>query len=251
VLDVIEKTYTIGEPPLVLLPGTLCDERVFGPALKKLPATTFLAPDWHGMNSTAQVAENLLSALPSRFAIAGFSLGAIVALEMAARAPERIAGLALINATARDVPLDRFAERRLAAVSVQSNRHHVEKELWDSYVAPHRLDDAALKAVIGDMAQDSPEDALVRQTEIALSRVDSRERLPQIAVPCTVIGGAEDRVAPPYLQEEIAGLLPDAVLEIIPGAGHFALLEDPAACARALSAWLARVQAFSAGKSRQ
>ena len=101
--------------PLVLLPGTLCDARLFAPMLTHLKGIDTIVPELRGASSTPDMAAALLATLPPRFALAGFSLGGIVALEMAAQAPERIVGLALLDTTARPDPDDNHLTRREAA----------------------------------------------------------------------------------------------------------------------------------------
>src|SRR5437868_10378145 len=90
--------------PLVLLPGTLCDERVFFPLLERLSPWTIMTPSLGDAESAPDIARHLLQTLPPRFALGGFSLGGIIALEMIAQQPERITRLALIDTTARPDP---------------------------------------------------------------------------------------------------------------------------------------------------
>lgn len=222
--------------PLVLLPGTLCDGRLFAPLLARLPDRSVAVGDLHGLASVDEIAERLLADMPERFALLGFSLGAIVALEVARRAPGRLAGLALIGGTPRDVPADRHAERRRAAAGVRSIEQHVGDALWPGYVGEAGCD--AHRELVLDMARSSAADALILQTEVALSRRDARAWLAGVAVPTLVLAGAGDRVNPPPVQAEMAAMIPEAALALVPGAGHFVLLERPDECARAVRRWL-------------
>jgi pimeloyl-ACP methyl ester carboxylesterase len=83
------------------------------------------------------------------------------------------------------------------------------------------------------MARRSPENTLSLQTEVALTRSDKRPLLPAMAMPALILGGAQDQIAPPMLQQELAAGLPHATLHIVPDAGHFLPLECPDFCARA------------------
>jgi pimeloyl-ACP methyl ester carboxylesterase/predicted ester cyclase len=230
---------------LVLLPGTLCDARVFAPMLARLDAVTPIVGDMHGAASVAELAARVLATAPPRFALLGFSLGGIVALEIAARAPHRVAGLALIDSNARDVPAELHDARRAVPRKAESAAALAGDMLWPSYVAPRHLEDEKLRALIMAMAQDSPPDAALLQTEVALSRVDSRPRLGALAMPCLILAGALDSIAPREVQQELVDGLPDAELVMIPDTGHFAPLEAPDACADAVRAWLVRVEAAS------
>jgi pimeloyl-ACP methyl ester carboxylesterase len=99
--------------------------------------------------------------------------------------------------------------------------------------------DASLRQLIRSMARESPENTLSLQTEVALTRSDKRPLLPAMAMPALILGGAQDQIAPPMLQQELAAGLPHATLHIVPDAGHFLPLECPDFCARALAEWLA------------
>jgi len=229
--------------PLLLLPGTLCDARVFAPLRSAMAGREVIAIDMLGAHDTAALAQRVLGAAPPRFALLGFSLGGIVALEIATRAPERVAGLALIASNARAVPVEVQAHRRAAVAGIASAVAHVEDTLWPTYVAPGRLDDAALKDTIVAMARDLPEDTLSAQVEVALSRADTLSKLGLIAAPALVIGGAHDATCTPEMQREMAAALPDAALELVPDAGHFVLLEAPETVGEHVKHWLARVDA--------
>jgi pimeloyl-ACP methyl ester carboxylesterase len=221
--------------PLLMLPGTLCDARVFGPMLAGMKRDV-LHGDMTGLPGAGALASRLLENAPARFIPVGFSLGAIVALEMAAIAPQRIGAMVLIAANGRDVPAADHAARRAAGASDPVT---AVDQLWPRSVPAARLEDASLRNLIRSMARESPENTLRLQTEVALTRSDKRPLLPAMAMPALILGGAQDQIAPPMLQQELAAGLPHATLHIAPDAGHFLPLECPDFCARALAEWLA------------
>lgn len=229
--------------PLVLLPGTLCDARVFQPVLDLLPPREMIVPELTGAESAAGMAELLLAQrqLPARFALAGFSLGGILALEMIAQAPERISRLALIDTTARPDPEPNWTVRRNAvdrAAQIGVDRYVTDK-LWSLYVSGDAACDQRLRELVGTMSASVGLEAFRRQSEMAIRRSDSRPRLPAIAVPTLVLCGAQERLCPVEVHREMAALIPGAELAIIPAAGHFALIEQPDAVATHLRRWLA------------
>ena len=227
--------------PLLMLPGTLCDASVFGPMIAHLRPREATVFDIGPFSSVNVAAERLLAAAPPRFALLGFSLGGIIALEMAARAPERIAGLALLCANAHAIPADQHEARRVAVARVGAAGEYVREVLWPSYVGAANQNDAALRDRISAMAGACAPGTLARQTELALSRVDSRPRLAALTMPVLVLGGEEDAINPPAIPRAMAKAIAGAELVLIPGAGHFAPLEAPEDCARAVARWLARV----------
>lgn len=239
-----------GSPPaaaagaeLLLLPGTLCDERLFAPLLHRLPGRAATVVDLTGAASACILAERVLAAAPPRFALLGFSLGAIVAFELARLAPDRVLGLAIVGGNARPVPAEDHAPRR-AAVRRAAERGaaaYVLDELWLRYFAAAAADDGAMRRLIGSMADRLGHAVLDMQTEVALGRADMRGELAALAMPALVLCGAEDEIAPVALHREIADAMPDATLAIVPRAGHFVLLERPDAVAAHVARWLDQV----------
>lgn len=226
--------------PLVLLPGTLCDERVFAPLLARLPGIEAQVPRLDGAATVPAMAARLLAGLPERFALGGFSLGGIVALELVARAPARVARLALLDTTARPDPPDRRAARRDAVARARTLGldRYVADDLWPHAVAADARADGATRALVEAMAARLGVEAFGRHSAMATHRADSRPRLSAIAVPTLVLCGEEDRPCPVEVHREIAEAVPGARLVVVPGAGHFALIERPDAVAAAVAAWL-------------
>ena len=84
--------------PLVLLPGTLLDAELFGHQIAHLAdVADITVGDLANDDSIAGMARTVLAAAPQRFALAGLSLGGIVAFEIMRRAPERVTRLALLD----------------------------------------------------------------------------------------------------------------------------------------------------------
>lgn len=223
--------------PLVLLPGTLCDARVFQPLLDRLPGVakhTVLFPQQTTMRAAA---EAVLAEAPNDFALLGFSLGGMVAMEMALCAPERVRGLALISTIASPVHPELHPARREAVQQAQclGMRSFVRERLWPSYCGASG--DAALSILMEDMAEAVGQMAYAQQTELALGRREYRSRLGGVQCPALVLAGAEDRLCPPTAQEELAAALANSRLIMLPGTGHMALLEKPDDVAAAVAAW--------------
>lgn len=225
--------------PLLLLPGTLCDGRVFTGLGHAFDGRAVTVETLAGAASTAEMAAKIIASAPLRFALAGFSLGAIVALEIIAQAPERVERLALIGGNARLIS-DANAKVRRAALAKAGELGVASyvAEVWDQSVAASNRNDAALRQCLMAMADATSLDAFRAQVEISLDRTDSRPRLPQIAVPTLVMVGAEDRICPPDLSSEMAAAIIGARLAVIDGAGHYVTLEQPRAAARELRRWL-------------
>lgn len=230
---------TTAGAPLLMLPGTLCDERVFAAATSGLGRQRYTV-EMAGELSAPQMARRVLELAPPRFALLGFSLGAIVGLEVAAQAPERIERIALIGCNARAMPAERAAGRRAAVEKAarEGTASHIG-DVWDVSVPDWRREDTGLRAELEAMAASTLLGTFAEQVEISINRDDRRRSLADIAVPTLVACGAEDRVCPPELSREIADGIAGSRLAIVERAGHYLTLDQPEITARLLAEWLA------------
>ena len=78
-----------------------------------------------------------------------------------------------------------------------------------------------------------------RQQTAIIGRIDSRPHLAAIKVPTLVLVGDRDALTPSDRSEEMAAIIPDAGLMVIPECGHASTLEQPEAVNAALIDWLA------------
>ena len=231
----------------VLLPGNMCDARlwrggdgvlleVFAHHLLDGPFDADLTQD----DSIAAMAARALADTSGLLLPVGFSMGAIVAVEMWCQAPERIAGLVLLgyNATA-DLP-ERAAHRPVQqgeACGGGLERVLVE-ELKPNYLAASRRGDLGLLDLLRDMGMRLGPDVFVGQSEALRLRADRRDVLPTIKVPVLIGCGDEDALCPPAWHADWASRLPDARWFTVAGAGHMLPLEDPRALAARIDQWL-------------
>ena len=226
--------------PLVLLPGTLCDARVWRAQVDALSGQRQVLVCELGDEETMQqeVAAHL-KRLPLRFFLAGFSLGGIVAFEFFRQARERIAGLALIASNARP---DAQASQAKRLDLVSRAKHGDMAGLLREALLPHYFSELcecreALSELIVAMATTTAS-RLANQAAYACTRPDSRGMLSSIAVPVLILYGQDDRVSPRECQTEMAAAMPHAVIGEVAGCGHFVTLEAPDVCIRALQQWL-------------
>ncbi|MGL5601602.1 MAG: alpha/beta fold hydrolase [Silvania sp.] len=226
--------------PLVLIGGTLCNRRLWQPIVDQLALSAAICVEPTGATTAEQVSQRLRSELPPRFLLAGFSLGAIVALQMIADAPERIAGLALLSVNPLADRPENATPRREAvrAAREQGLANWLSASLWPKYVAPSRLHDRELHAVICQMAEECGPDVLATQTEIAISRGDNREALAAATCPIIIINGLHDPICTPHYHQLAAESAPQATSVTLTQAGHFTVLEAPDEVAIPLRQWI-------------
>ena len=89
--------------PLLLLPGALCNDQLFQPQISFFTQQRkVIVADFSGCDSIQAMAIKILAEAPAEFALAGLSLGGIVAFEMVRQAPQRIKKLALLDTNPDD-----------------------------------------------------------------------------------------------------------------------------------------------------
>ncbi len=231
-----------GKPEVILLPGLLCDARLFEAQTAALAdRARFSVPDLSPYDSTRAMADAVLAAAPERFALAGFSMGGYVALDIIGRAPHRVERLALLSTNSHALPATVAAHLGGAIAVIEAgNFDAYVDDAFPLYVAPERAGDAALKGVFSAMARDQGGAAAVRQIRALLSFTDHRAVLTTIDCPTAIICGALDERAPVAVHHEFADTIAGSTLTIVEGSGHFTPLEKPSAVTSALGDWLAR-----------
>jgi len=197
-------------------------------------------PDHTGHDDMRALAAAVLREAPfERFALAGFSMGGYIALEMIAQAPERIDRLALVDTSARpETAKTSEARLRLIEMAERGRFRSVVDVLLPLMVHPSHLADAALVATIREMARRTGKEAFVRQEQAIMSRADSRPRLAAIRCPSLVVCGREDQLTPLDGHEEMAATIRGATLTVLETCGHMSTLERPDAVSGALREWL-------------
>lgn len=224
--------------PLLLIPGMMCDARMWG----GIPAALHPLPVGHALPTGGEtmqaIAAAILSEAPPRFALAGLSLGGTVAMEMLHQAPDRIDRLALLDTNplaeapeirARRQPqIDRALGGDLDGV--------MREEMKPNYLADPS--DTATLDLCLDMARALGPEVFRRQSLALRDRADRTATLAAYKGPALVLMGEQDRPCPRDRHDLMHRLMPQSSLVIIPGAGHLPPLERPAATLSALKDWL-------------
>ncbi|MEZ6001896.1 alpha/beta fold hydrolase [Hyphomonas sp.] len=226
-------------PQLILIPGRLNDEGLWRHQVDALrDVCRPMVADVTRGRSFAELAASVLSMAEDSFALAGFSFGGVVAMEMVRQAPERIARLALLDTVMMPDSAETLAARRKTAdMAERSTRFHgFSDQLAGAYLSPQNRENADLVAEIRAMTERLGADVFARQTR--LPRPDNREALAALACPVLIACGEEDVLTPPQSHRDIAALIPGSDLVMIPDAGHMTPLEQPEAVTLALRNWL-------------
>ena len=229
--------------PLVLLPGMMCDARLFWPQIVEFgkDRAVMVAP-LTGATTIAALAAQVLDAAPRRFALAGHCMGGIVAMEMMRRAPERVARLALMDSSALTETPQVAASREPQIVAVRAGRLSklMRDELGPRSLAPGPNRADALDLFV-EMAESLGPETFIAQSRALQRRPDQQKVLGTIRVPTLVLCGRHDTLCPVMRHEFMAGLIPNARLTILETAAHMPTLEAPRATNAALRDWLQNV----------
>ena len=224
---------------LVLVPGLICDQEVWahGRAYLSEVADITVAPA-DETDTMQGLAEAVLDLAPKNFAIAGFSMGGYVALEVLRQAPHRVERIALLDTSARTDTPEKAAGRDAAIADCEEDRFD---ELLDRFVPqllhPDRHDDP-LFARVQAMGRRVGPDLFADRHRAMQTREDSRELLQGADIPVRAIVGRSDALTSVEEHQEIADLAPRGRLSIVEDCGHMPPLERPQAATALLRDWL-------------
>jgi pimeloyl-ACP methyl ester carboxylesterase len=225
---------------VVLVPGLNCSARLYAdqiPALWQFGPVT--VADHRRDDSMAAIARRVLADAPPRFALAGLSMGGYIAFEILRQASDRVAKLALLDTGAGAEVPERTAQRKpLMQLAQQGRFSEITDDQFPLLVHRSRHGDAALKAVVRAMNEETGPQAYCRQQQAIIGRADSRPGFAAIDCPTLVLVGDDDQLTPPALAREMAAGIRGARLVVVPQCGHLSTLERPQAVNEALVDWM-------------
>lgn len=233
-----------GAPALVFLHYWGGSSRTWAPVMERLSTThRCVAIDFRGWgDSGKQATDYSLETLASdvidvakalgleAFHLLGHSMGGKVAQLVAARKPPGLLGL-ILYAPAPPTPLDVPQDVRESYVGLYQSRKGAEIVLGN--LTPHQLPEAFREQVIEDTLRGAPE--AKRAWPMHGMVADISDAAARITVPVHIIAGGDDAVEPEAsLRSAFGKVLRDVEFTVIPGIGHIAPLEAPAALAEAI-----------------
>ncbi|ESX08947.1 alpha/beta fold hydrolase [Mesorhizobium sp. M0761] len=164
-----------------------------------------------------------------KVSVVGHSMGALVAQELALRAPERVRRIVSLNAVFRRPPeLAEAVRQRAVALNGRSDTAGTARTIarWFGDPVPAELEAAAQKTASALSAVD-PEG--YARTYLLFSRADGdhADRLPTLAVPALFMTGSEDRNSSPAMSAAMARLAPHGRCTVLPGEKHMMAVAAP------------------------
>ncbi|MFI1987912.1 alpha/beta fold hydrolase [Actinoplanes sp. NPDC020271] len=223
-------------PDVLLLHSTICDRRMWAPQVPALTAAGFRVTtvDLRGFGESPlpgkpwNDADDVVALFGDEpVALVGSSGGGYVALEIAARFPERISGLVLLCGGFAGWPKSpqrlAYAEREDALIAAGDLEAAVELNIatWFGPDAGPEAEDAVRAMQRRVFELQPPEDPEPEQIEVDWD-------VAAITAPAVLVSGAHDLPDFRQIAEHLAGTLPRASHLPLDWAGHFPSLERPA-----------------------
>ncbi|MBB6146783.1 pimeloyl-ACP methyl ester carboxylesterase [Silvibacterium bohemicum] len=201
--------------------------------------------DAGGSFSVEQLAGQVLAAAKAAgkvpFDLVGFSLGAAVAVVVAARAPDLVRSLVLIAGFADSTDSYLKLEFSLWRELIVQNRPALARLFLLTGVSHGflaNLSEAEIEASASSIVAETNWDGLARQVELDLT-LDVRDHVRSITRPTLVIGCTHDCIVPVRHPQLLAATIPEAEYTEL-ATGHLAALEQPEAFATAIETFLMR-----------
>jgi pimeloyl-ACP methyl ester carboxylesterase len=224
---------------LVVVPGLICDQEVWAyprAHLSEVANITYAPAD--ETDTMQGLAEAVLDLAPKTFAIAGFSMGGYVALEVLRQAPHRVERIAVLDTSSRADTPEKAASRTAAIADCEEDRFG---DLLDRFVPqllhPDRHEDPIFGRVRA-MGERIGPDLFADRHRAMQTRTDARELLQGTDIPVRAIVGRSDALTSVAEHQEIADLAPRGRLSLIEDCGHMPPLERPQAATALLRDWL-------------
>ena len=244
----------IGEgPETVLIPGTFADRRTWSRVVGRL-ARRFrcLLLDPRGTNQTPDpgtefTADDLASDVAAAMDAAGFkrahlvghSLGASVAVILAARRPDRVRRVVACSVSpAPDAYVNAVLDLWAALAVSDLPSHAVHMGLMLNVFGRGSFENGTVKAIVDEMDRHPMQRATMRRYIECDRRVDLSPVMRTVDASALVVVGSQDALTGVEGAREVAAAIPGARLEVIEGAGHAPHLESPMTFARIVAAFL-------------
>jgi len=205
-----------------------------------------LPPENAGLSDFADQAIRLLDHLGlDRVAVVGHSMGALVAQEIALRAPSRVGSLVCLNAVFRRPPeLAQAVRERAAALGGPGDPSAIAATIarWFGDPIPPALADAAAMA---RSALESVDAEGYARTYRLFARADTAhaDRLADLKAPALFMTGSEDRNSTPAMSAAMARLAPAGQCLVLSGEKHMMTIASPQKVTQCITAFLDRVTA--------
>jgi len=226
--------------PVVMIPGMMCDERIFAHQIKELGTDTevYIA-DISKYSSIQELASDVLENSPPKFFLVGHSMGGIVAMEMCSQEPDRIEKLVIMDSNPKPELEETKLKREPQIKNVISGNlaQVMKEEMKPNYLADSYKQKDILNTCM-EMALTLGPEVFVRQSRALQDRDDQQSTLKDLNIPVLIMCGAEDKLCSLEKHELMHNIINDSKLEVVMDAGHMPTLEQPQKTTEVIKSWL-------------
>jgi len=225
--------------PILVLPGTLCTGAMFTHQIAQLNqhSENVSVVQFTDEATLPEMAAKVIKATNQKpCAIIGFSMGGIVAAEVAKTHPHLIAKLALVNSNSHaDLP-----ERKAGRVEhiKQANAGQLSTLIQNTFMPNYLYQQKSEhQKIIMEMALSLGEKCFAAQAMAIEDRPDTISVLQSLNADILIISGLEDKICPVEHQHYMHKSLPGSELVLLEKCAHFSPLEQASKVSEALTQW--------------
>lgn len=230
---------------IVFIPGLILTKNLFlaqEEVLKSRLNLTITHANTLGHASITEMAEEILDTQDGNFIPIGLSMGGYVAAELARLAPDRLDGMALLSTGPHaDDERQKRIRRELVRMSTMGKFKGVTPRLLPRFLSPAALKNETLSSAVMAMGEAVGQHNFALQQQAIMNRHDQMDTLAQFQKPSLVLCGDLDELTPPELAYQMADVLTDVELVILPNVGHLSAMEAPDEVTAALLRLLGRI----------
>ena len=232
--------------PVVLIHGAGGDHLSWPTQLRRLPGYRVYAPDLpghgkskgHGLQRVDKFGELIMKWANelgfTKFFLCGHSMGGAISLWLAIYYPDLVQGMILMG-TGATLPVN------LSLIEELANPKGISTAVDNicRWSFSPKADPRLIESVKKQMLKSRP--TVLSSDFRACDAYDLSEKLDQVQIPTLILVGEEDKMTPLRFSEELASGIAEAILEVIPGAGHMVGLEKSKAVAERVLSFLEEV----------
>lgn len=214
---------------VVLLPGFLCDERLWGHQIDFLKDKFPLTPvNFTHCKDLEEMIQVVNEASGERAHIVGFSMGGYIAQEFLARYPEKVATLFLLASAVGTLPEEEKKSRLEVESSLRKSHYKgMSEKIITKFIHPDSLKKPEIPKLIHDMSATNTSETYINQMKATIDRREFVEELNAFSGKIMIAGGEDDRVIRKTELESFHSQIPKSQFKLFPQCGHYVPLEQP------------------------
>lgn len=235
------------DPPLVLIHGAGGDCLHWPPQLRRLDGKCVYGLDLPGHGESPGEGERTVHAYANRLVAwmdamgidqvvpCGHSMGGAISMTAALEYPDRVAALVLVGTGARLRVSPDILEITANEGQLQAAVDLIVSWAFSPSASPRLIE-------LGRERYGSAQLDTMHYDFVACNHFDVMDRLEEIECVALIICGEDDQLTPAKYSRFLADHIPQASLEIIPGAGHMVMLEKPEEIARSIGIFMEKIK---------